>query len=109
MEYNKLLKTRNEYLKILFSNSIADKTYLDEILLKDDPNIILDEDIAKDYFMNAQEKEYDFFATQKDLLARSDCHHDSQEAATKTAGCAAGTASDCRPISFHDNSPFMNT
>ena len=28
-EYNKILKTRNEYLKILFSNSIADKTYLD--------------------------------------------------------------------------------
>lgn len=30
-EYNKLLKTRNEYLKILFNNSIADKTYLDII------------------------------------------------------------------------------
>ena len=28
-EYNKILKTRNEYLKILFNNSIADKTYLD--------------------------------------------------------------------------------
>ena len=33
-EYNKLLKTRNEYLKILFSNSIADKTYLDIITEK---------------------------------------------------------------------------
>ena len=30
-EYNKLLKTRNEYLKILFHNSIADKSYLDII------------------------------------------------------------------------------
>ena len=30
-EYNKILKTRNEYLKILFSNSIADKKYLDII------------------------------------------------------------------------------
>ena len=30
-EYNKLLKTRNEYLKILFNNNIADKTYLDII------------------------------------------------------------------------------
>ncbi len=30
-EYNKLLKTRNEYLKILFNNSIADKNYLDII------------------------------------------------------------------------------
>ena len=30
-EYNKLLKTRNEYLKILFSNNIADKAYLDII------------------------------------------------------------------------------
>ena len=28
-EYNKILKTRNEYLKILFTNWIADKTYLD--------------------------------------------------------------------------------
>ena len=28
-EFNKILKTRNEYLKILFSNSIADKSYLD--------------------------------------------------------------------------------
>ena len=27
--YNKILKTRNEYLKILFTNSIADKAYLD--------------------------------------------------------------------------------
>ena len=33
-EYNKLLKTRNEYLKILFSNNIADKTYLDIITEK---------------------------------------------------------------------------
>ena len=30
-EYNKLLKTRNEYLKLLLSNSIADKKYLDVI------------------------------------------------------------------------------
>ena len=30
-EYNKILKTRNEYLKILYSNSIADKNYLDII------------------------------------------------------------------------------
>lgn len=30
-EYNKLLKTRNEYLKILYNNSIADKKYLDII------------------------------------------------------------------------------
>ncbi|MBR3210365.1 MAG: DNA replication/repair protein RecF [Bacilli bacterium] len=30
-EYNKLLKTRNEYLKVLFNNSIADVNYLDVI------------------------------------------------------------------------------
>lgn len=30
-EYNKILKTRNEYLKVLFNNSIADKSYLDII------------------------------------------------------------------------------
>lgn len=28
-EYNKILKTRNEYLKLLFTSSIADKNYLD--------------------------------------------------------------------------------
>ncbi len=33
-EYNKLLKTRNEYLKILFNNSIADVNYLDIITEK---------------------------------------------------------------------------
>ena len=33
-EYNKLLKTRNEYLKILFNNSIADTNYLDIITEK---------------------------------------------------------------------------
>ena len=33
-EYNKLLKVRNEYLKVLFQNSIADKTYLDIITEK---------------------------------------------------------------------------
>ena len=30
-QYNKLLKTRNEYLKVLFNNNIADKNYLDII------------------------------------------------------------------------------
>lgn len=30
-EYNKILKTRNEYLKVLFNNSIADRDYLDII------------------------------------------------------------------------------
>ena len=30
-QYNKLLKTRNEYLKILFNNSIADNNYIDII------------------------------------------------------------------------------
>ncbi len=30
-EYNKILKNRNEYLKILYVNSIADKSYLDII------------------------------------------------------------------------------
>lgn len=33
-EYNKILKTRNEYLKILFNNSISDKKYLDIITEK---------------------------------------------------------------------------
>ncbi len=28
-EYNKILKTRNEYLKLLFTSSLADKNYLD--------------------------------------------------------------------------------
>ena len=48
-EYNKLLKTRNEYLKILFSNNIADKTYLD---------IITDKLIEKAIIIYQKRKEY---------------------------------------------------
>ena len=48
-EYNKLLKTRNEYLKILFNNNIADKTYLD---------IITDKLIEKAVFIYQKRKEY---------------------------------------------------
>ena len=48
-EYNKLLKTRNEYLKILFNNSIADKNYLD---------IITDKLIEKAIIIYKKRKEY---------------------------------------------------
>lgn len=48
-EYNKLLKTRNEYLKILFNNNIADVTYLD---------IITDKLIEKAIFIYQKRKEY---------------------------------------------------
>ena len=48
-EYNKLLKTRNEYLKILFNNRIADKAYLD---------IITDKLIEKAIIIYQQRKEY---------------------------------------------------
>lgn len=48
-EYNKLLKTRNEYLKILFNNNIADKTYLD---------IITDKLIEKATFIYQKRKDY---------------------------------------------------
>ena len=48
-EYNKLLKTRNEYLKILFSNNIADRTYLD---------IITDKLIEKAIVIYQKRKEY---------------------------------------------------
>lgn len=48
-EYNKLLKTRNEYLKILFSNSIADKSYLD---------IITDKLIEKAIIIYQKRREY---------------------------------------------------
>lgn len=48
-EYNKLLKTRNEYLKILFNNNIADKTYLD---------IVTDKLIEKAIFVYQKRKEY---------------------------------------------------
>ena len=48
-EYNKLLKTRNEYLKILFSNSIADKNYLD---------IITDKLIEKAILIYRKRREY---------------------------------------------------
>ncbi len=48
-EYNKLLKTRNEYLKILFNNSIADVNYLD---------IITDKLIEKAIIIYQMRKEY---------------------------------------------------
>ncbi len=48
-EYNKLLKTRNEYLKILFNNSIADTEYLD---------VVTDKLIEKAIFIYQKRKEY---------------------------------------------------
>ena len=48
-EYNKLLKTRNEYLKILFQNNIADKAYLD---------ILTDKLIEKAILIYQKRKEY---------------------------------------------------
>ena len=48
-EYNKLLKTRNEYLRVLFQNSIADKNYLD---------IITDKLIEKAIVIYQKRKEY---------------------------------------------------
>ena len=48
-EYNKLLKTRNEYLKILFNNSIADVNYLD---------IITDKLIEKAIIIYQKRKEF---------------------------------------------------
>lgn len=54
-EYNKILKTRNEYLKILFNNSIADKTYLD---------ILTDKLIEKAVFIYQKRREYIDFINQ---------------------------------------------
>ncbi len=48
-EYNKLLKTRNEYLRVLFNNSIADINYLD---------IITDKLIEKAIIIYQKRKEY---------------------------------------------------
>lgn len=48
-EYNKLLKTRNEYLKILFNNNIADSNYLD---------IITDKLIEKAIYIYQKRNEY---------------------------------------------------
>ena len=48
-EYNKLLRTRNEYLKVLFQNSIADSSYLD---------IITDKLFEKAIFIYQKRKEY---------------------------------------------------
>ena len=48
-EYNKLLKTRNEYLKILFNNNIADSNYLD---------IITDKMIEKAIYIYQKRNEY---------------------------------------------------
>ena len=48
-EYNKLLKTRNEYLRILFNNSIADINYLDVITDKLIEKAIIIYQIRKEY------------------------------------------------------------
>ncbi len=48
-EYNKLLRTRNEYLKVLFQNSIADISYLD---------IITDKLIEKAVYIYQKRMEY---------------------------------------------------
>ena len=48
-EYNKLLKTRNEYLKVIFNNNIADINYLD---------IITDKLIDKAIFIYQKRKEF---------------------------------------------------
>ncbi len=48
-QYNKLLKTRNEYLKVLFNNNIADKDYLD---------IITDKLVEKAILIYQKRKEY---------------------------------------------------
>ena len=48
-EFNKILKTRNEYLKILYNNSIADKKYLD---------IITDKLVEKAIIIYKHRKEY---------------------------------------------------
>ena len=48
-QYNKLLKTRNEYLKVLFNNNIADKDYLD---------IITDKLVDKAILIYKMRKEY---------------------------------------------------
>lgn len=48
-EYNKLLRTRNEYLKVLFQNSIADSSYLD---------IITDKLVEKAVIIYQMRKEY---------------------------------------------------
>lgn len=48
-EYNKILKTRNEYLKTLFSNSLADKSYFD---------ILTDKLISKAVTIYKMRKEY---------------------------------------------------
>lgn len=54
-EYNKILKTRNEYLKVLFQNNIADKNYLD---------IITEKLIEKAVIIYQKRKEYIDFINQ---------------------------------------------
>lgn len=48
-EYNKILKTRNEYLKLLFTNSLQDKKYLD---------ILTDKLIEKAIIIYQKRREY---------------------------------------------------
>ena len=51
-EYNKILKLRNEYLKILYTNSIADKNYLDILTSKLIDKAIIIYKMRNDYINN---------------------------------------------------------
>ena len=48
-EYNKLLKTRNEYLKMLYINNFSDKKYLDILTKK---RIIINTNNFNNYIVN---------------------------------------------------------
>jgi len=60
-EYNRILKTRNEYLKILFNNNIADKDYLDVITDKLIDKAILIYQKRKEFLDNIQDKINEYF------------------------------------------------
>ena len=55
-EYNKILKTRNEYLKMLYINNLADENYL---------NILTDQLIEKAIYIYKKRKEYIDLINQK--------------------------------------------
>lgn len=60
-EYNKILKTRNEYLKTLFSNSLADKNYFDILTDKLIEKAITIYQMRKEYIDLVNEKISDIY------------------------------------------------
>ena len=73
-EYNKILKTRNEYLKVLFNNSIADRKYLDIITDKLIEKAIIIYEKRRDYIAEINKKINEYYKEISDFSGLKVCY-----------------------------------